>query len=466
MKKKNIDHLFQEKFKSLQETPDEKVWAGISISLDKKKKNRKIIPVWWKLGGIAAALALLFFVINSFEETSVPNNAVTNTEPTELPSTNEKNEAIDKVLFNTPNSTKEKATIVTNEDNLINTSEPNTTNNNPITLLKKQNTVFKKAVNNGNQIAISNRKTIPATTNKDEARQNYFSKNKAVALNNTTQNEEKERVSEQKNKNGKKSIFDEIEKAEEEKEVIAENNQKSWSVGPSIAPVYFNGAGEGSPIHSSFASNSKSGNVNLSYGVFVSYEVSNRLSIRSGLHKVNYGYNTNEISFSSSFEDNPNRSLIENIDYAISAENIILESNTKSIPSSEKFSDAITEVPTKNGRMVQQFGYLEVPIELNYALVNKRLGVNIIGGFSSLFLIDNSITLDSKGLTVDLGEAKNINTLNFSTNIGLGLNYKVTPKLQLKVEPIFKYQLDTFSDASGNFKPFSIGVYSGFSFKF
>ncbi|MBL4629648.1 MAG: outer membrane beta-barrel protein, partial [Paraglaciecola sp.] len=217
---------------------------------------------------------------------------------------------------------------------------------------------------------------------------------------------------------------------------------------------------------SSFASNSKSGNVNLSYGVFVSYEVTSRLSIRSGLHKVNYGYNTNEISFSSSFEDNPNRSLIENIDYAINAENIILESNTKSIPSIDKFSDATTEVPTKNGRMVQQFGYLEVPIELNYALVNKRFGVNIIGGLSSLFLIDNSITLDSKGLTLNLGEAKNINTLNFSTNIGLGLNYKVTPKLQLKVEPIFKYQLDTFSDTSGNFKPFSIGVYSGFSFKF
>jgi hypothetical protein len=26
--------------------------------LNKKKKNRMVIPIWWKLGGIAAALAI------------------------------------------------------------------------------------------------------------------------------------------------------------------------------------------------------------------------------------------------------------------------------------------------------------------------------------------------------------------------------------------------------------------------
>ena len=130
------------------------------------------------------------------------------------------------------------------------------------------------------------------------------------------------------------------------------------------------------------------------------------------------------------------------------------------------YSDFSAKTPSNEGEMIQQFGYVEVPVELNYAVTDGKLGVNIIGGVSSLFLVDNSISLESGNLKTDIGEANNINSLNFSTNVGLGLNYKVTPKIQLNVEPVFKYQLNTFSNSSGNFQPFSLGVYSGLSFKF
>ena len=39
-------------------------------------------------------------------------------------------------------------------------------------------------------------------------------------------------------------------------------------------------------------------------------------------------------------------------------------------------------------------------------------------------------------------------------------------KVQLNIEPVFKYQLNTFSDTAGNFQPFTIGIYSGLNFKF
>ena len=129
-------------------------------------------------------------------------------------------------------------------------------------------------------------------------------------------------------------------------------------------------------------------------------------------------------------------------------------------------SDFSAKTPSNEGEMIQQFGYVEVPVELNYAVTDGKFGVNIIGGVSSLFLVDNSISLESGNLKTDIGEANNINSLNFSTNVGLALNYKVTPKIQLNVEPVFKYQLNTFSNSSGNFQPFSLGVYSGLSFKF
>ena len=67
MGKKDLDKLFQEKFTDFHELPDEKVWERLEASLDeKKKKDRKVIPIWWKLGGVAAVLALFFYAINPF----------------------------------------------------------------------------------------------------------------------------------------------------------------------------------------------------------------------------------------------------------------------------------------------------------------------------------------------------------------------------------------------------------------
>jgi hypothetical protein len=41
-----------------------------------------------------------------------------------------------------------------------------------------------------------------------------------------------------------------------------------------------------------FADNSQSGDVNLSYGIQVSYKVSSRLSVRTGVSNINVGYTT------------------------------------------------------------------------------------------------------------------------------------------------------------------------------
>ena len=116
--------------------------------------------------------------------------------------------------------------------------------------------------------------------------------------------------------------------------------------------------------------------------------------------------------------------------------------------------------------MVQEFGYLEVPMELNYSLMDRKLNIDLIGGISSLFLVNNSVTLESSGSSTEMGQANNLNDVNFSTNIGLGVNYELTDKMKVHLEPMFKYQLNTFSDTEGNFQPYSLGIYTGMSFKF
>lgn len=534
MGKKKLDELFQEKFNNFEQVPDEKVWQALEASLDKKK--RRVIPLWWKLGGVAAILAIGLLAINPFADTDVepaltdieqkkdslePNKTRENrildkmdADENQLTDTNsqdtDEGNAADKQLHpskNTnPDSKKElqlspatgngggsQLTSVQKEKS--NKSEPNigtqiteSTDNKSrqdidsienLTELNEraQESVVeqkdpKKSVSDetANGVSAQQQKLPNSSKNKNDGLQETIG-NMGIAQNDSGQKEEN--VEDQTIEEGnKKSIFDEIKKQEETG--IAENEpKKRWSAGPSVAPVYFDAFGEGSPVHSILVPNSKSGETNLSYGLSVNYEINSRLSIRSGLHKVAYGYDTGDVEFSSSL-DGAITDQMDNIDYARTARNLVVRSkagasavsvNESTTNQSFDASNSNASI-ARNGTMSQQFGYLEVPLELNYALVDRKIGVNLIGGFSSLFLINNSVSLTSGNETTEMGEANNVNDVNFSTNIGLGIDYKITPKIKLNLEPLFKYQLNTFSQVDGTFNPFSVGIYSGLTFTF
>ena len=500
MSENNLDKLFQEKLANFQEIPDEKVWNSIAASLDNKKRSRKLVPLWWKVGGAAAILAILFFAIDPFTTSEqVAPIIITDVE-------NKTRSAKDPNGFMEPST---EATSITN-------NEGKTTEENKIDTRRQtaEDKITNPLPNNGSIVAEGSEKTNDSQKGQKNAITTHPVPKELVANggvtksldNKTGQNpaysvqqgqvddtlvpkelsipvEETIVLQENNNANNpigkttevtsedppsnKKSILEAIE--ENEVVEVKEPRNGKWSAGPSIAPVYFNGLGEGSPINSILASNSKTGGVTLSYGITVAYEISKKLSVRSGIHKVDYGYDTNDVSFTSSFNASTGNQ-ISNINYSNDSQSIILNNpNSENVipkPGSVFAMDVTGKNPTRLGTMGQQMGYLEVPLELNYALLDRKFGVNIIGGVSSLFLTDNSVVLESSGQTTEFGEANNVNSVNFSTNVGLGLDYKFTPKLKFNVEPVFKYQLNTFSNTSGNFNPYSLGVYSGFTLKF
>ncbi len=97
-------------------------------------------------------------------------------------------------------------------------------------------------------------------------------------------------------------------------------------------------------------------------------------------------------------------------------------------------------------------------------MIDKKVGFNIIGGASTLFLDENSISLKTTDFSTQLGESNQLNNVSFSTNIGLGVDYEISNSFQLSIEPMFKYQINTYN--TSNVNPYYFGVYSGFSFKF
>ena len=491
MGKKNLEQLFKDTFQDFQEVPDEKVWKSIEASLDKKKQRKRVIPIWWQLGGIAAALAILFLVINPFDAVQGTDQIISETENTANPeSSNDADTNGNAIVAPTNNQVQGTLAGSSEEERISNTVPSNSVaNNTAVAKIEKEengnedegrasliaNAQDDKEVltlaDNGTQTERNQTKLLQEDISgtKNAIAENTLDQNQAVAdhLNQEKESEEAVVLNEEQNPSTeKKSIYDAIKEQELEEEVLAQGTAQKWSVGPSVAPVYYSASGNGSPIHSDFSTNSKSGNLNLSYGLTVGYEIGKKLKLRSGVHKVNYGYDTNDVVFSSTLRASTNDQFA-NIDYSQNSQTIVVQSK-RTADSQNALSKevALNSAPVLDGKMVQQLGYIEVPLELNYALLDKKFGVDLIGGVSSLFLIDNSVLLESDNLVTEMGEANNVNSLNFSANVGMGLNYEFAPKLQLNIEPVLKYQLNTFSKTAGDFRPYSIGVYSGIIFKF
>ncbi|WP_340201193.1 outer membrane beta-barrel protein [Ascidiimonas sp. W6] len=555
---KNIDRLFRERFKDLDVSPEDALWSKIESKLDEKPdKRRRVIPVWWRLGGIAAALALLFTLGYYFLSSNIDTQQLPVTDTKEKRDKTPENENKEKELFqldkeqitaeevvveidtltNVSDTPKKEETVVISEKNngeipspskgqkrehvveqTKETLKSNThttqkeelitvphnkaedavvveSNNNIKTKekelplrqdrIKKKQTIIenknidavvehnnpektiKKDSLTSNKLPISNKEEQEAVIVNNQNLPEKNSTNNTIVENEKFKKQETQKtgVSDQNVLEKKTSIYDAIAEQEalKEKDVEETVNVAKWSVNPSIAPVYYNTLGEGSPIHSQFADNSKSGNINMSYGINVAYEISNRLSIRSGVNMVNYGYETDDIAITSqALQAAP----IATIAYANTTANLRISdrplNNTPNIADRE----INIEAPGVNGILTQELGYLEVPLELKYRLIDRKLGIHIIGGFSSLFLTDNAISVASDDLVTNIGEANNLNNTSFSTNIGFGLDYKLSDKILLNLEPIFKYQLNTFSNEDGGFRPYTIGVYTGLSFRF
>lgn len=513
--KKNIDRLFQEKFKEFEVSPNDAIWDRIEERLEKKNKKRRVIPFWWQLGGVAAALLLLFALGKGlFNDDKVMPEVVDTEKPSIIDSQKNNNlndlYKTNSVIVNNTNSTSEDTNELASED--ISAQENITTSNNNSetnkikhntkqnytsasnvateTLNKKDNTRAKltKAQNNTVNTSIAansknKKKTIENSNqlkSKSEIETLIKQDSKINAVADNTTHKEQNNTDIKTNDDSTKELLelnDDLSKSEQTiEEAIAEAknlNEKEeeklrrWSIAPNVAPVYFSSLNGGSSIDEQFTNNNTNSSVSMSYGVNGSYAINKRLRLKTGVHRVSLNNITNDIIAQSSnglASRNTSAMRMENVTLKNNASNnslIVLSRtnlNTATVP------ESINTLPT--GSLEQRFGFIEVPLELEYRVIDKKIGVNVVGGFSTLFLNENEIFADVNGQFTSIGEANNFNDTSFSANFGIGVDYSLSKKLNINLEPKFKYQINTFNNVSGEFRPFFIGVYTGLSFKF
>jgi hypothetical protein len=530
-KKKNIDRLFQEEFKDFEVQPPGKIWDAIEKDLDKNKKGR-IIPFWWVLGGIAAGLAILltslYFGMDNDMSTkqqpfvnsekpqdtkTTPQNSLKNNEelsgkgavPYLKERTNHKQLATEDIKGGSEplNNLKEnsnantggklpikKGDLATSADGSSDASyngkkqskqlysNAQGTNKKPLGgSATKDNFIATPIKEQQAGVASSEHSTKPFIKDPRSVTPDPI---KEAVLNNTSgdlglANAVKDDVINNAITaidSTKKNVptLEDIAAQEKKEDSIKENVFKGrWAATTQAGPVYSNSL-SGSSVNNEVSDNAKNVGIHLSYGIGLSYEISPRLSLRTGVNQINMTYNTQDINYQVNVSI---ASRGQQLDQAYKASSVSDASPTNGLVFNDTFETgfAAQELSSNQfqgikGEISQQLGYIEVPLELQYNLVNRKFKISVLGGVSALFLTDNVVAVQNSSQRLELGEDRNFNDFNQSANFGLGLGYDFTNQLGAFIEPTFKYQLSTLRNNAADFRPYTIGVQSGVTYRF
>ncbi|RKS56156.1 hypothetical protein BC962_1135 [Gillisia mitskevichiae] len=441
--KKNIDDIFNEKFKQAEITPPEEIWNNISAQLPFKKSKKRIIPIWYLMAGTAAALAIIVFLFN-YNQSPILNKKITNTPGNNINIDNTSDESKIQIL--------DLAPILEQKNDVVQSN-------------KQENESLKTKESQTNNISEMNAQVNEAKTS---IVSNYAKENELKNLEMVSRQEKSLSTDYELSQ----IIHNEVEIVANDSILLLENTiasandieetffntneveksfktpiSKRLSVTTTAGALYFNNLGDGSGIDEQFANNNATSEITSSYGVNFGYQISQKVKLRTGISQINLVNNTQNVEYSSLINSR-----------ALGRQDL----NNSPTYSNNPITNNLISFA---GKVNQNLGFIEVPSEIEYLLIDKKLGINLIGGFSTLFLNKNEISINSENSNTDLGKANNLNEISFTANAGFGLNYKISPQFHFNLEPIFKYQLNTFKETK-DFKPYYFGMYSGFSFKF
>jgi len=398
--KKHIDRLFRERFKDFEATPPPQAWKNIAAALSEKKKERKVVPLWFRLASIAASLAVLLGLFNYFTSSdSSPDIQITDSDTIQRIEEEivlETDKVDNEKTFANPEQDLQLVDMDFNSttDELSEKTVETTSNS-----IAKSNKNSSNASSQSNSVVTSNEtityriaeetgKTVEDKYSPSEIAATNTVEKKSHAYNLDTGEEEASIPESQVAvSDEKKSLIEYLQERDAEKEEIAikkETPENRWMISPNVAPVYYNSLRSGSSIDPSLSNASKTGEINYSYGVQVGYAINNKLSVRAGINKVEVGYSSNNMEFAIA----PASAGLQGVRYN-TTEYVVAVGIQGTLPD---YSSQITEINGNQmlprneniqGVLSQQIGYLEVPLELKYNFLDSRFGIHMLGGMST-----------------------------------------------------------------------------------
>lgn len=468
----NIDRLFKEGLVDLEVTPPHDVWEGVHERI--RKKSRKI-PLFYR----AAAASVLLFIMagsawllffNQPETQDVADLMTVQEESALTPSEGAEdtgNQATELPLPEEPQTNLEKqkdepgliASIAETETDEITLAEETveqteqhetdqfTRDSEPEVSIRTEPVLRSIAVKNNAYLPVSQPVTMLSLTADEPAQETWIS-------------------------------------STVEAETIPELLEKEiprWSVGGQFSPVYsFRYIGQNNlDSYRDIYNSHENGLFTFAGGLHVQYNANRKIKIYTGIYYSRMGQQIDDIQLYRS-ENNVaiNLPIKGNLDISNSIGSITSQNDALYFKDQVSFRiepqylpetyDPIKEglIPI-NADIIQNMDYIEIPLVIRYKVVDRRVDLNLLGGVSSNFMVRNEAYASYEGSKINIGETQGLRTVNYSSTLGIGLEYELTETLSLNLEPALKYYINSIN-RSDNLKthPYTIGIFTGLSYIF
>lgn len=467
----NIDELFREKLRNYEKEPPAYLLQNVLDGAAGARRNRKI--VFWRVAGVAAAILLAFVAgwqmqhMNS--ETSPQQIVAGPSSSPEIPTAKQFGPEGEITLDKIPEtglSRDEKSFKSASDKNLrlasrISSQEKKITNE-PILIVRATESNLLYPIKNRSHRIISNNQ--------------YANVLHEMKVKDTEIDQLEMTIDQQIIEQNKQQFLAQAEK----------HKNARWLVGAQISPAFNVSGSSHSQVYASNMLNSANNPVDIGGGISVEYKKGKRLSLQSGVYYSGMGQASGNSSRSSANSDYMFASADRGAEYFNTSVNIDTKSSKmmmnsaagviefSSVPSGIVLGASLDEktmasnaVVVSDARFIQNFEYIEIPLYLRYTIIDSRFDVEMLGGFSSNLLVGNETFIESGDGKNLVGKTQDMQLLNYSGTLGVGLKYGLSKRIFLNVEPRVKYYLNSLNNNSSvTYKPYTIGVFTGLSYEF
>ncbi len=448
MKKRDIDTIFSDGLKDFTPVPNPQVWQTVADKIVAKKQKKRLI-IFWTTGVAAVILLLLSLAIPQLwysTDNKTNNNLAVSTKYLSQQQIAAKDIALKKKQDRATNDNTAK------ESNKFNHSTIKNSNGVKSRIINISNKKFRK-----NDV-IYRKTAVPQVVKVKKIRNSStFSKqyiHKIAPLKKMTAKHYAVLYCDDS------SFYLQISDNEfSERNLIAYNlinqpkqNQESsrkWAV-----------IGQLSTAYSSEKSANKSGIVNIGGSIKVNFKVGKKLALQTGIAFNRYGQSYGERN---------------NIFMGMDKSEVLLNGTINAIPTATP-AGKITATNLPQGYMdnkinastfcylpdniEQHFDYIELPLLLRYNITEQRFGLFVMGGFGINYLVGNSVY--STDTNQKIGTIEDLRTTNITSQLGIGVEYRLSPKVKIGIEPTLKYHINSLNQQKAyNYKPYSIGLQTG-----
>jgi hypothetical protein len=225
---------------------------------------------------------------------------------------------------------------------------------------------------------------------------------------------------------------------------IEENKKRTLFVSPYAGPSYYGIIGKGNSIATQYENETKKGLIDLNYGIYIRWMFDDKIGLRTGVGKTNISYATTIQKNGSDF---------------LNTSNINLNSGLTTQSINNQFVNDSEVVLT------QKISYYEVPLEVYYTFINKKIIFSTAFGLSYLILDNNKLLIKSNNIPeYSVGKVTNLIDQSMCGNVKLILSYKILKSLNIDVSPSIQYHFIGFRDVK-DFGTYFASIQAGISYK-